>query len=88
MGKVNKWGWMVIRQGYALENGDDGHVHGVVFVIIRRWHPGYWVFYWRTAFKTAFELRMPFYKWFPTALYRFFFGNRDYKGDGVAIKHE
>jgi hypothetical protein len=76
--------WMKIE---AYEHG--GKVNQAVVVIkIRRWHPSYWVFYWRVALKTALGLRTPFHKWFPVALYRFFFINRDFVGDGVEINHE
>jgi hypothetical protein len=83
MGKLPSWMKIV-------EYKDSNQVvdSAVVIIKIRRWHPSYWVFYWRVALNTALETRTPFHKWFPVVLYRFFFVNRDFVGDGVEIDHE
>jgi hypothetical protein len=79
VGKPSKWGWLVIEQG-RFQKVDDGQVQAVVCITIRQWHPGYWLFYWGIAFRTARELGTPFHKWFPVALARFFMP-RKYEGN-------
>jgi hypothetical protein len=76
MGRLNKWGWMVMKSG-PITKTDDGKVSFHIHLTIRYWHPGYWLFYWRTAFTFANELGTPFHKWFPLALYRFLLFRED-----------
>jgi hypothetical protein len=70
VGKLSKWGWLVMKHGPISKN-EDGRVSFDIHLTIRRWHPGYWLFYWQIAFRTADELGTPFHKWFPVALHRF-----------------
>jgi hypothetical protein len=82
MGKLPSW-MKVVSQDKSEP------VNQVIIVIcINRWHPGWWLFYWESAYKSAREISSPLHVWFPVALHRFFFIGREYIGDGVEVKHE
>lgn len=63
MGKLP--GWMIIEN----QEIKDGRL--VLDIRIRRWHPGFWLMYWKSAIRTSNEIGIPFYIWFPVALKRF-----------------
>jgi hypothetical protein len=82
MGKLPNW--MKVEE---FKRGQKVN-QAVIVITIRRWHPGWWWFYWSHAVQSARECHAPFYIWFPASLYRFLFVGREYVGNGVEIDHE
>ncbi len=71
MGKLPRW--MVIEDT-SKETGK-----ATIVIWIRRWHPSFWLFYWRTAIRSYFEHRPPLWVWMRVALTQFFMPRR-YEG--------
>ena len=76
MVKKRKPCWMVITTGPNF---------GEVVIKIRRWHPGYWLFFFKVSYETAREYDVPLWLWVTTAIYRLLFVSRNYRGKGWRV---